>query len=176
MIVRFRSPWPAHMLNRLNMEEVANAGVIHPLDALYEIHQYAATDDLLELFDHFCIAANADRYSWKEGAPANCLFFAEQLELLIECCYLIHRQYPHCPRVPDLRGFFVHRGLLEWKHALHGWLEAALGNGSIQDEFDPEEQAVFIYHVRRLINTAHIIPILPIENTEDAEDSLVAET
>lgn len=163
MTTRSVAAWPVHFLNRLNMEEVANEGVIHPLSAIHEIHSYASTGELLDLFAHFCDSARSERYSWKEGSPGNCLFFAERLELLIESCYLIYTRHPGCPRVADLRGFFVYKGLSEWKHLLHCWLEAALSDSSIHDEFSRFDQERFADHINRLIATCQRIPSMPVD-------------
>ncbi|MFT3677707.1 MAG: hypothetical protein QM781_17580 [Chitinophagaceae bacterium] len=167
MTARSVASWPVHFLNRLNMEEVAHQGVIHPLSVIHEISTYASTEELFDLFAHFCESARAELYSWKEGSPGNCLFFAEQLELLIEACYLIYTHHPGCPRVADLRGFFVYKGLSEWKHLLHCWLEAALSDSSIHDEYSLFEQDRFAYHINRLIATSHMIPSMPVDPLPD---------
>src|SRR5450631_1617375 len=80
----------SHHLNRLMFKEKRSLDEIKPLETIQNLFRFYDLAGIKYMFRKFCEAAIAEKYSWNEGTPGNLLFFYEQLEGLIEACYLIY--------------------------------------------------------------------------------------
>ena len=75
-------------LNRLALSTGRNDAV----DPYYIINHFfdaGSITEMKKLFTAGCTAALSQQYSWQQGCPGNLLYFYEQLELLVEACYLV---------------------------------------------------------------------------------------
>jgi len=79
-----------HCLNRLVLTEMKNPDKINPYVILRELCDFEDLHEVKKLFRKCCKASLSEKYSWKEGIPGNLLFIYEQMEKLIEACYLIY--------------------------------------------------------------------------------------
>src|ERR1700722_13506269 len=81
-----------HCLNRLAMTGMKNPDKINPYLILREFCDVEELAEMKKLFQDSCKTALSDKYTWKDGSPGSLLFFYEQLELLIEACFLIYNK------------------------------------------------------------------------------------
>ncbi|GAB3016432.1 hypothetical protein GCM10027051_21020 [Niabella terrae] len=169
------NPYDTCFLNRTAWKLQADpAAGIQPLRQLANLFRSPAGQELKDYFNRICRAAMYEEFRW-EGNPGNCLFYLDRLELLLECCYLIHtapgsalRQYlqPAAARMPlsatrdpftVLKSFFDQASLGQWKQQLLRWTENALSGTSITTEEEPEKILPFVELMRQLIATASVI-------------------
>lgn len=168
-----------YWLNRIAVQYNSDPFKANPLKVLKAFFDYAGRAEQIKAFDDFCRAALKDRYSWQHGSPANALHYGEQLELLIEACYLLHQQagqYASKPynlvAVPVtefpmlltskefsnpmafLADFFEKRSLRRWKQWLHLFTTAALSNGSVAEEMEATHIFIFIQYLKKLVYAA----------------------
>jgi hypothetical protein len=81
-----------HCLNRLALAGMKNPDKINPNLILREFCDVEELAEMKKLFQDSCKTALSDKYTWKDGSPGSLLFFYEQLELLIEACFLIYNK------------------------------------------------------------------------------------
>ena len=172
-----------HFLNRLPLQQQTDAVNIDPYHRLHETFVLGNVEELHYLFNAFCKAAMREDYVWKKGSPGNCLFIAEEIEAVIESCYLIYvcqkegkipvqqdttcssnvrwstrlTEAEWCNPVMVLQKFFAYQRLASWKVSLHYWLEAALSPHSVTTSVDPKEVLPFCKHVQKLLEAAQLI-------------------
>src|SRR5277367_2339324 len=77
-------------LNRLIMTEKKDPDKLDPYIILQEICDFENMQEMKKLFRKCCQVSLSEKYIWDEGIPGNLLYIYEQLEKLIECCYLIY--------------------------------------------------------------------------------------
>jgi hypothetical protein len=63
---------------------------LNPYIILQEICDFEGVQEMKKLFRKCCQVSLSEKYSWDEGIPGNLLYIYEQLEKLIESCYLIY--------------------------------------------------------------------------------------
>ncbi len=174
-----------YFLNRIAANYNGNPVKADPMQLLQSFFDYAGRAEHIKAFDGYCRAALKDSYSWQHGSPANALHYGEQLELLIEACYLVHQQAEryqwttyNAVAVPVtefpmllsskefadpmgfLAKFFEKRSLRRWKHWLHLFTTAALSNGSLAEEMDGADIFSFINYMKKLVYTASRLLVL----------------
>jgi hypothetical protein len=96
-----------HCLNRLLLTEMKNPDKINPYVILWEFCDFDSLPEMKKLFRECCKVSLSGKYSWKEKSPGNLLFFYEQLERLVEACFLIYIKKGFKKRVskkPKSRG------------------------------------------------------------------------
>lgn len=114
---------------------------------------------MLELFEDFCEAAVAPAFCWKK-TPGELLSFTEELEQLIEACYLLYRNRKASPsdQLKPLKHFFQTFSLPDWKRILHEWTRAALSPNSIAESGTPMEMIPFVRGMEELMKTGSELP------------------
>jgi len=75
-------------LNRLALNTGRHEAV-DPYQVINHFFDAGSITEMKKLFTAACTAALSQQYSWQRGCPGNLLYFYEQLELLVEACYLI---------------------------------------------------------------------------------------
>ena len=159
-----------YCLNRLIIEEDKNPDKINPFIIIRKFCDFDSHPAMKILFLKFCKAALVEKYFWEEGPPGKLLYFSEQLELLMEACYLIYIEKEFNKRlvkgdkssiIPNpfivIKDFFDLRSLLEWKKSQHFWLEAGLSNFSVMDNVEPEEVLIYYSSVEELLAASYQI-------------------
>ncbi len=81
-----------HCLNRLILTEMKDPDKLDPYIILKEICDFEDLQEMKKLFRKCCQVSLSEKYIWDEGIPGNLLYIYEQLEKLIESCYLIHKK------------------------------------------------------------------------------------
>ena len=81
-----------HCLNRLILTEMKDPDKLNPYIILKEICDFENLQEMKKLFRKCCQVSLSEEYIWDEGIPGNLLYIYEQLEKLIESCYLIYRK------------------------------------------------------------------------------------
>ncbi|MGN7783837.1 hypothetical protein ACTJIJ_04900 [Niabella sp. 22666] len=170
---------PGYWLNRIAVHYNSDPFKANPVKVLQAFFDYAGRAEQIKAFDDFCRAALKDSYSWQHGSPANALHYGEQLELLIEACYLLHQQAgryasksynPVAVPVTEfpmlltskefsnpmafLADFFEKRSLRRWKHWLQLFTTATLSNGSVAEEMEATHIFIFIQYLKKLVYAA----------------------
>ncbi len=168
-----------YWLNRIATQYNSDPFKANPVKVLKAFFDYAGRVEQIKAFDDFCRAALKDSYSWQHGSPANALHYGEQLELLIEACYLLHQQAgqyasksynPVAVPVTEfpmlltskefsnpmafLADFFEKRSLRRWKHWLQLFTTATLSNGSVAEEMEATHIFIFIQYLKKLVYAA----------------------
>lgn len=110
---------------------------------------------MTERFEDFCEAAVAPALCWKD-TPGELLSFTEDLEQLIEACYLLYRNRRATPSgsLKPLKDIFHTFSLPDWKRILHEWTRAALSPNSIAESGKPAEMIPFVRGMEGLIRSA----------------------
>ncbi len=168
---------PGYWLNRIAVHYNSDPFKTNPVKVLKAFFDYAGRAEQIKAFDDFCRAALKDSYGWQHGSPANALHYGEQLELLIEACFLAHQQADRLPSKPlvavpvtefpmlltskefsnpmaFLADFFAKRSLRRWKQWLHLFTTAALSNGSVVEEMEATHIFIFIQYLKKLVYAA----------------------
>ncbi|MCH5690859.1 hypothetical protein LWM68_45485 [Niabella sp. W65] len=168
---------PGYWLNRIAVHYNSDPFKANPVKVLQAFFDYAGRAEQIKAFDDFCRAALKDSYSWQHGSPANALHYGEQLELLIEACYLLHQQAGQLPSKPlvavpvtelpmlltskefsnpmaFLAGFFEKRSLRRWKQWVQLFTTATLSNGSVAEEMEATHIFIFIQYLKKLVYAA----------------------
>ena len=81
-----------HCLNRLILTEMKDPDKLDPYIILKEICDFEDLQEMKKLFRKCCQVSLSEKYIWDEGIPGNLLYIYEQLEKLIESCYLIYKK------------------------------------------------------------------------------------
>jgi hypothetical protein len=81
-----------HCLNRLILTEMKDPDKLDPYIILQEICDFEELQEMKKLFRKCCQVSLSEKYIWDEGIPGNLLYIYEQLEKLIESCYLIYKK------------------------------------------------------------------------------------
>ena len=81
-----------HCLNRLILTEMKDPDKLDPYIILREICDFENLQEMKKLFRKCCKVSLSDKYIWDEGIPGNLLYIYEQMEKLIESCYLIYNK------------------------------------------------------------------------------------
>lgn len=81
------SPFNNPYLNRLALARDADGN--DPYSIIKSFFYSNSISDMKELLMKACQAGLVEKYRWKEGSPGNLLYFYEQLETLVEACFLI---------------------------------------------------------------------------------------
>jgi hypothetical protein len=81
-----------HCLNRLALTGMKDPDKINPNLILREFCDFEELAEMKKLFHDSCQAALSVRYTWKDGSPGRLLYFHEQLEILVEACFLIYHK------------------------------------------------------------------------------------
>lgn len=109
-----------------------------------------------EMFEEFCEAAVAPAFYWKGRDPELLLKFSEEIEKLIESCYLLYRD----KRCRDEAGydvvikpFFTSHSLADWKRILRDWTQAALSVNSVAETGNPQEMIPFVTRMEELMRS-----------------------
>lgn len=172
---------PTHFLNRLALEQLKDPHSFNPLHTLGYIFSYTNPHELLEQFDQFCAAALAEEYSYELGSPGDLLSFSEQLEELIETCWLIAQQESKDAIEHPIKGldglrlpchlskaewqnpgqlldsFFSYQPLQRWKVVLHEWTRASLSDFSVIQDIEGVQLLPFCQYIQKLIEAAYLI-------------------
>ncbi len=109
-----------------------------------------------EMFEEFCEAAIAPAYYWKGRNPDELLKFSEEMEKLIESCYLLYRgrrDREAADQPVVIRKFFISYSLPDWKRILRDWTQAALSVNSVAEMGKPEEMIPFVTQMEELIRS-----------------------
>jgi hypothetical protein len=158
----------SYYLNRLMFAERRSPGKIKPLKTIQNLYRFYDLTGVKKMFRKFCEAAIAEEYSWNEGTPGNLLYFYEQLEGLIEACYLIYIKKKINKRqakkdqsffLPVINEFFEQHSLPEWKQSIHLWLEAALSNFSVAESIDVKEILPYYQNIEQLLEAAYLLTL-----------------
>ena len=79
-----------HCLNRLALTEIKNPDKINPYVIIRQFYDFEELAEMKKLFQDSCKAALSSKYTWENGSPGNLLYFYDQLEILVEACFLIY--------------------------------------------------------------------------------------
>jgi len=77
-------------LNRLSLT-AGKQGIDDPYSVITGFFHVGNVAEMKKLFTATCNAALTEQYSWQQGCPGNLLYFYEQLEILVEACFLIYQ-------------------------------------------------------------------------------------
>lgn len=176
-----------HCLNRLMLTEKKNPDEINPYDILREFCDFEDLPEMKKLYRKSCKAALSGKYSWKEGSPGNLLYFFEQLEGLVEACFLIYNKKGFKKQVlkravtqsgkkaviPELpcslsleeymnpliviEDFFDKQSLFDRKRALHSWMEAGLSDFSVLENIKSDELLPYRDGMEKLLEASYRI-------------------
>ena len=143
---------PRYFLNQLALEHAKDSMLLDPDHIIRQLLAQRPYAHLVEMFEDFCEAAVAPAYCWKQH-PGKLKAFSEDLEKLIEACFLLRRnRKQNLPGQPKaLQHFFTTYSLPEWKKILHEWTLAALSRNSIAEIGDPMDMIPFVKGMEALI-------------------------
>ena len=149
------APDKRYFLNRLALEHACDPLTLDPYWVLKQLYSDTPLEEMQELFAEFCEAAIAPTYNWKAKTPGSLVRFAEEMEQLIEACFLlspktIPKGSPESP-APIIRRFFKDRNLAGWKQLLHDWMMGALSGCSVAEIVEPENLLPFVQQMEKLI-------------------------
>ncbi|PZR27218.1 MAG: hypothetical protein DI535_11225 [Citrobacter freundii] len=152
---------PRYFLNKLALHHSINSLSVEPLNVIVRLFAKRPYPEMLELFEDFCEAAVAPAFCWKK-TPGELLGFAEELEQLIEACYLLYRNRRSTPsasaQLKPLKDFFHTFSLPDWKRILHEWTRAALSPNSIAESGKPMEMIPFVRGMEELMKSGSDLP------------------
>lgn len=166
-------------LNRIALHCNCNPLIANPIKVLKDLFSFGDAAAQTAAFDDFCMAALKDHYDWKNGSPANGLFYGERLELLIEAAYLIHSKAGKY-RVKKRRAatisitsipvfltnaefqdpltffekFFTLAAIAHWKKLLNAFTNAAISNSGVSDDVELPEVFLFSTNIKKLFHAA----------------------
>jgi len=158
----------SHHFYRLMFTEKISPDKINPLETIQNLYRFYDLTGIKKMFRKFCEAAIAEKYSWNEGAPGNLLYFYEQLEGLIEACYLIYIKRKNNKGevkknqalfLPVITEFFEQQSLPEWKLSIHLWMEAALSNFSVAESIEVKEILPYYQNIEKLLEAAYLLTL-----------------
>lgn len=159
-------------LNRTEATYKGNPLKASPIAVLEEFFNYASPAEHARAFDEFCRAALKEQYCWRRGSPGNALYYAEQLEGLIEAAYLLYKDRhlyrtktlpasladaEYVDAIQYLKTFFKQASPAKWKKRLHIFTRAALSHQSVADDMKPVAIYTFITHLQQLLSAAAAI-------------------
>jgi hypothetical protein len=173
-------------LNRLILTEMKDPDKLDPYIILREICDFENLQEMKKLFRKCCQVSLSEKYIWDEGIPGNLLYIYEQLEKLIESCYLIYKKkgfkkkltkkikqkdwekdHPELPASLSMaefanpmiviNDFFETYSLLEWKQLLHAWMEAGLSNFSVLVNIKTMDLLPYMYGMEKLLEASYRI-------------------
>lgn len=81
-----------YCLNRLILTEMKDPDKLDPYIILKVICDFENLQAMKKLFRKCCQVSLSEKYIWDEGIPGNLLYIYEQLDKLIESCYLIYKK------------------------------------------------------------------------------------
>ncbi|WP_114789960.1 hypothetical protein U0035_11595 [Niabella yanshanensis] len=161
-------------LNRIAATCKGNPLKASPIGILKEFFNYATPAEHTKAFDEFCRAALKQKYGWHRGSPGNALHYAEQLELLIEAAYLLHKDRQlyrnsltqqqaatesaeYADALHYSKTFFSQAPLRKWKKWLHVFTMAAISQQSAADEMKPVTIYTFTSLITLLLQMAAVM-------------------
>jgi hypothetical protein len=147
---------PRYFLNRLALEHSTDCLSLEPKKIIQQLFYRTSLSAMQEMFEEFCEAAVAPAYYWKDRNPEVLLKFSEEMEKLIEACYLLYREKRslNCFRYSVVvKRFFAHYHLADWKRILRDWTQAALSVNSVAETGNPQEMVPFVSGMEELIKS-----------------------
>ncbi|MET0462224.1 MAG: hypothetical protein ABW007_03690 [Chitinophagaceae bacterium] len=157
------TPDKRYYLNRLALEHECDPLSLDPHWALHQLFNDVPLEEMQELFADFCEAAIAPAYIWRSKTPGALVRFAEELEQLIESCFILlawikAKKGPIGKKDESpsqiVRQFFKTRDLAGWKCWLHSWQTAALSACSVAEIVEPEHLLPFVQWMEKLFPAA----------------------
>lgn len=157
------TPDKRYFLNGLALEHECDPQSLDPYWVLQQLFTDVPLAEMQELFTDFCEAAIAPAYIWKSKTPGALVRFTEEIEQLIEACFLLTlwiRLDKGAPKKTDetptgiIRRFFKIRSLAGWKYWLHGWRTGALSACSVAEIVEPEDLVPFVQWMEKLLVAA----------------------
>src|SRR6218665_543529 len=149
---------PRYFLNRLALHHSTDSLSLDPTDVIVRLFSRRPCAQMVEMFEDFCEAAVAPAFCWKK-TPGELLGFTEDLEQLIEACYLLHRNRRSAPadQLKPLKDFFHAFSLPDWKRILHEWTLATMSINTIAELGEPTEMIPFVRGMEALIKKGNTI-------------------
>ncbi|RYG53841.1 MAG: hypothetical protein EOO01_03250 [Chitinophagaceae bacterium] len=160
------APDKRYFLNRLALEHDCDPLSLDPYWVLQQLFTDTPLEEMQELFSDFCEAAIAPVYNWKTKSPGSLLRFSEELEQMVEACFLVLAWVKHekraskkTPETPVhvIRKFFKAKNLQGWKHWLHSWTTGGLSACSVAEIVEPEDLLPFVQHMEKLLIAAEAL-------------------
>jgi hypothetical protein len=155
-----------YFLNRIALEHDGDPLSLDPYWVLQQLYKDISLEEMQELFAEFCEAAIAPAYTWREKTPGSLLRFAEELEQMIEACFLLLSWMKTDNTVSKksigtsaqtIRQFFKTRNLPGWKSWLHRWTASALSSRSVAELVAAEELVPFVQWMEKLLVAAEVL-------------------
>jgi hypothetical protein len=157
------APDKRYYLNRLTLDYKCDPLSLDPYWVLQQLFNDIPLEEMQEIFAEFCEAAIAPAFIWRSKTPEALVGFAEQMEQLIEVCFLllgwIKTKKGPVSKTDDspgqiIRQFFKVQHLGGWKQWLHGWKTGALSTRSVAELVEPEELVPFVQWMEKLLPAA----------------------
>jgi hypothetical protein len=169
-------------LNRIALENKVHPYDVDPFKVIKTFFEYDTLAGTIELFRLACNAALTEKYSWKQGSAGNLVNFYEQLEMLIEACWIIainkkklvkqltktrktgdKKLVLPCPLTRDelqtplfvIEQFFALHSLGKWKQLTHCWMEAGISNYSVVENINYQGLLLYCQSIEKLIYAAY---------------------
>ncbi|MCG2612892.1 hypothetical protein LZZ85_01325 [Terrimonas sp. NA20] len=157
------TPDKRYYLNRLALEHECDPQSLDPYWVLQQLFSDVPLEEMQELFSDFCEAAIAPAYIWKSKTPGALVRFVEELEQLIEGCFILMAWFKTTKgpisRTDEspaqvVRQFFKAKPLAVWKSWLHSWQTGALSACSVAEIVEPEDLLPFVQWMEKLFPAA----------------------
>ncbi|HEX2846922.1 MAG TPA: hypothetical protein VHN59_10265 [Chitinophagaceae bacterium] len=151
------TPDKRYFLNSLALQHSCDPLSLDPHWALRQLYHRSSAEEMQEMFTEFCEAAIAPTYNWQLDTPGTLPHFVDQLEQLIEACFLllawVNPESPAAKKneVQAVRQFFKIRNLSGWKQWLHRWTISALSARSVAELVEPEDLLPFVQGMEKLL-------------------------
>jgi hypothetical protein len=159
-------PDKRYYLNRLALQHECDPLSLDPYWVLQELFKSMPLGKMRELFAEFCEAAIAPAYTWHAETPGALVLFAEELEQLIEGCFILLpwlkatkgpiRKTDESPS-QIVRQFFRVRDLRGWKYLLRSWQMGALSTRSVAGILKAEDLPPFVQWMEKLFPAAAVL-------------------
>ncbi|MCG2617946.1 hypothetical protein LZZ85_26830 [Terrimonas sp. NA20] len=147
---------PRYFLNRLALEHSADCLSLEPKQVIQQLFAKTPLPVMQEMFEEFCEAAVAPACYWPGRNPEVLLKFSEEMEKLIESCYLLYRdkrRRQDADHPAEIKQFFTVYSLADWKRILRDWVRAALSVNSVAETGNPKEMIPFVNGMEKLMKS-----------------------
>lgn len=155
-----------YFLNRIALEHEGDPLSLDPYWVLQQVYKDTSLEEMQELFSEFCEAAISPAFTWKEKTPGSLVRLAEDLEQMIEACFLLlswmktgtaASKKSAETAAPTIRQFFKAQNLPGWKSWLHRWTASALSTRSVAEVVAAEELVPFVQWMEKLLVAAEVL-------------------